>query len=183
MRTKIDFSKHIIEETKSEFHHTWFLRIPGTYNHCIRYTNIDSVLVVTGDFGNWMFCRRFAPSADGHVSDGYWIEKLTISSSQQGTEFSSVMTRAALLEMINGGAEEYGYEGDRLAEYIEYLNECLEVVDDELDYTAMAYRGMPSFLDAESVIFCTDTKFWLKAVFDGFDEMCKRVKEQELQTA
>ena len=43
---------------------------------------LPDLCVVTGDVGNWMFCREFHPSSKGHVSDYYWVEKLQMSSSQ-----------------------------------------------------------------------------------------------------
>ena len=56
------------------------------------------------------------------------------------------------------------------------MNRC---DDHELDYTHYAYREQPNGLDYEDVIFIKDYKFWLKAVFDGFDEICRLLKEQE----
>lgn len=71
-RTGIDFSKHelIIKETDDVTIH--WLKIPNSIKKNIKFTNIEGNLVVTGDFGNWIFCRNFIPSGDGYVSDG-WV--------------------------------------------------------------------------------------------------------------
>lgn len=45
----------------------------------------------------------------------------------------------------------------------------------ELDYTHYAYREQPKGLDYDDIILVKDYKFWLKAVFDGYDEICRRM--------
>lgn len=184
MRGHCDFSKHVLAVTETEHFNTWDFRKPNTIIDAIKYTNIDGVLIVTGDYGNWIFCRPFRPSADGYVSDGYWMEKLAISSSQEGYEFDVEATRQELGRMIEVGYEEYGYSGDKLRKAIEYANGCLENVDEnELDYKYFAYREFPNFMDYDEVIFIKTPKYWLKVVFDGFDEICKRLKEEQAKVA
>ena len=177
-RTKIDFSKHEVHVIKNDevlIHH---LKVPGTYWDSIKYINCHGIMAVTGDYGNWIFCREFHPSADGYVSDGYWHEKLKIASEQEGTEFDSNATKEAINEKLNEyklQCSEDGKEPDE--EIVEYYEECMNKCDDhELDYTHYAYREQPSELDYDDVIFIKDYKYWLKGVFD---EMCRRMNEEE----
>jgi hypothetical protein len=178
-RTSLDFSKHklIIQENELvKIHH---LKKPGTVIDNIKYINCGGVLSVTGDYGNWIFCREFWPSADGFVSDGYWLEKLSLSSDQTGKEYSPNETRKTIDEGLDGGLVEYGYEGAQLEEMIEYYQELRNFYVDlsEWEYIGYAYgEGRPDFIDAEDVPFEKVTQHWLKVVFDGFDEICKRFK-------
>lgn len=170
-RTDCDFSKHklIIKETEDLLIH--HLKIPGTITHNIKFCNIkNDVLVVTGDYGNWVFCRNFIPSRDEHnVSDGYWIEKLQIKSDQIGKEFSPEETKKEILELL---ADEYCQdEEDR-----EYLNNLLNYVEyDECEYKNYAYNNLPSNRDWEFIPYVKTTKYWLKVIFDAFDEICRRL--------
>lgn len=177
-RTGIDFEKHEVIITKNEeclIHH---LKIPNTHYNSIKYINCGGVLAVTGDYGNWIFCREFHPSADGFVSGGYWLEKLRILSTQDGEEFNSEATKKALQERLYEYKVENGK--DAKEDVIEYYEECINKCDEhEIDYTHFAYREQPRGLDYEDVILEKDYKFWLKAVFDGFDEICRRMKENK----
>jgi len=38
---------------------------------------------------------------------------------------------------------------------------------------------MPSFFDSEGVPNVKKVKIWLQIVFDAFDEICRRMKEEE----
>lgn len=146
----------------------------------IKFLNDEEGLSVFGDFGNWIFCRPFHPSADGFVSDAYWNEKLKIASSQEHAKFDSDETAKEIEELINGGLEDWGYDGDRLDEAKEWLSDLLEYVDDELDYTYHAYRGYnPTELDYEDIPFCREGSIQLKIIFDAFDEMCNRMKNNK----
>lgn len=180
--TDIDWSKHEIIETKSEGYLKHSIKMPNSYTNSVILINTSGIMAVTGDFGNWIFCREFHPSADGEVSSGYWIGKLGISSCQEPKKYCAESTEDALKERLAELNEEWE-PGKRRDEYKEYLEECLVRVNDELDYTYYAYREMPNFLDYESVVFQKKIDYWLKAVFDAFTEICERMKpkEQELE--
>jgi hypothetical protein len=137
-------------------------------------------MAVTGDFGNWIFCREFHPSKEGGVSDGYWKEKLGIASTQKASDYSSKLTEQRIKEAINGGMEKYGYKGDKLKAVKYFLTECLDHVENEHEYVAYAYQNHPGFMDTEEIPFQKETKPWLLSVFDGFDEICRRIKAGEL---
>lgn len=177
-RTGIDFSKHEVTIAENELVSIRHLAIPGTFHNNIKYTNVSGCLLVTGDYGNWVFCRPFAPDAEVSVSEPYWLEKLRNSSSQDPCEYNSDILSEAIKERISE-LEDIGYEGDKLKIIRGYYEECLDNVEDEISYISTA-RNIPSCLDFESIIISKDLKFWLKAVFDGFDEMCRRLKEVEI---
>lgn len=177
-RTGIDFSEHELIVTEKDgllIHH---LKKPNTNWDNIKYINTNDIMAVTGDYGNWIFCREFHPSAKGYVSEGYWHEKLSIASTQDAMDFDGEATKEAIQEKINEYKEENGE--DAKEEVIEYYQECINKCNEhELDYTHFAYREQPDGMDYDDVILIKDYKIWLKTVFDGFDEICRRMKEQE----
>ena len=175
----INFDKHEVYVTEKDgllIHH---LKEPGTIMCNVKFINTNDVLLVTGDFGNWVFCREFHPSANGSVSDDYWLEKLTINTVQEGKEFDSEATAKEIEEGINGGLKEYGYEGEKLEEIISYYKDILYYSDTEWEYVGRAYGNMPGFMDAESVPNIKKIKTRLQIVFDAFEEICYRMKKEE----
>lgn len=181
-RTTVDFSQHelIVEETERYKIH--WLKKPDTVIYNVKFINIDDTLLVIGDFGRWSFCREFHPSADGYVSDHYWLEKLEINSTQKGKVFSSELTREEIQKGLDGELEEYGYEGEELETMKEYYNSLLGyyVSCQEWEYISYAFaEGKPDFLDAESVPFVKEIDHSLQCVFDAFDEICKRLARKE----
>jgi len=177
-RTNVDFSKHELIVTNQDgllVHHLKHPEYSQMYS--VKFINTNGIMAVTGDYGNWIFCREFHPSDDGYVSDYYWIEKLTIASSQSGLDFDNEKTKKSIEEGINGGLEEYGYNGDELDLMIEYYNELLDYVDlSRFEYTSFAYNNYPGFTDSECVPFIESPKIWLKIIFDAFEEICDRIK-------
>ena len=176
-RTKINWSKHKLSIIKNEHVLIHHLKKPDSYINSVKFINTGDICAVTGDYGNWIFCREYHPSKDGYVSDGYWIEKLTIASSQKGEEYNSKETRKEIEDGIKFELEEYGYEGEELEKAKEYYNDLLDYVDlQEWEYVSFAYNNFPNFMDSESVPFVETTKYWLKAVFDAFEEICRIIK-------
>lgn len=181
-RTKIDFSEHEVLVTKTDEVLIHYFKKPNTVSDSIKFINCEGILAVTGDYGNWIFCREFHPSEDGYVSEGYWHEKLRTLSTQDATEFDGDATKEAILEKLNEYKEENSdnLEDEKVQERIEYYEECMNRCDEhELDYTYFAHREQPNGMDYDDVIMIKDYKFWLKAVFDGFDEICRRLKEEK----
>jgi len=191
-RRNVDFSKHILLET----HYTnpitkhnldvWDFKLPDSeYTNRVTFINSCGVLTVTGDFANWVFDREFHPSPDGFVSDGYWAGKLRQSSQQESSHYDAKETEKELLELIESGLEEQGYKDSELFRAKEFYEELLNYVDDEIEYTYHAYRdySRPDFLDHEDIPFCKSLHTWLEIVFDAFDYICKRLKEDENKTA
>lgn len=173
-RMNLDFSKHQYNYTKTGDVAIYELKIPGTRLHQFTFINARGILAVTGDYGNWIFCREFHPAVKEQADSYYWLEKLKIGSHQVGEEYDSDGTRRLIQETLDG-LEEYGYKADRRVEMREYLEECLDYVDcSEHEYTSYAYNNYPSFLDPESVPFCRKIVPSLLFVLDAFDEMCAR---------
>ncbi len=173
-RTNIDFKDHELLITKNETATIYHLKKPDTYYDSIKYINIQGILAVTGDYSNWMFCREFHPTAEPNncASDGYWREKLQISSTQEPLEFDSDKTTEAINEMLADEEAEYSEEIKT------YLNELLSFVYDDIEYKYHAYREMPDGMDYEYVPYEKSYKYHFLAVLDGFDEMCKRMRVQ-----
>jgi hypothetical protein len=185
-RTSWDFSKHThrVEMFKSvegnEIRVDHFREGISNMGY-VKFVNDERGLSVFGDFGNWIFCRPFHPSAEGYVSEMYWNEKLKIGSSQDHATYDSERTAQELMELINGGLEEYGYEGEDLENCKEWLNNLHSFCDDELDYMHEAYRGWnPTDMDYEDIPFCKTGSVQLEIIFDAFDEICSRLKTEDL---
>ena len=119
-RTGLDFSKHELLCTKSDeltIHH---LKKPNTYYDSIKYINTQGIMAVTGDYGNWIFCREFHPSADDYVSSGYWCEKLSIASCQVYKEYDPEETEKEIKRRLKSKVyEDYCSEKNK-EEYKEY---------------------------------------------------------------
>jgi hypothetical protein len=234
-RTGINFSEHEVIITEQEGLLVHYFKKPNTIMNSIKFINTNGILAVTGDFGNWIFCREFHPSADGYVSEGYWNEKLSINSEQTCSKFDSEETEKELQKMLDehqvledilNDFKEYNnidedLDNDNLIkeinskddlifkdsgninvptndlddilgifEYEEYLKEedkefieeLISSVDDELDYTSTAYRNSyysGTRFDYENIPYYKTTHRWLLIIYDGFDEICRRMKLEE----
>lgn len=174
-RTGIDFSEHELQIVDQEGLKVYQLKKPNTICESIKYINTNGIMAVTGDFGNWIFCREFHPSPKERVSSGYWIEKLQIHSVQEPLKYDSESTAESIKENLNGGLEAYGYEGTELEQMKEYFENCLQYVDDETEYLVHA-REYPGFADYECVVYEKKPSNRLLIIMDGFDEICQRMK-------
>lgn len=172
-RTDIDFSKHTLTVTKAPGCMVHDFGRPGSSYNRVKFINIAGIMAVTGDFGNWIFCREFHPSADGRVSDEYWCEKLRIASTQTSHEYDEDGTHKKILH-------ELATEEDLTPEEKEYLEECARLTDSEFGYDAFAYQeNVGRYEDGEYVPKVIRVKPWLQIIFDGFEEICHRMKEKE----
>ncbi|MCM8532495.1 MAG: hypothetical protein NE330_15125 [Lentisphaeraceae bacterium] len=111
-RTDIDFSEHEVIESLSTNAKIWTLKKLNTNIYSVTFINSCGVLAVTGDLGNWIFCREFHPSKDGKVSDYYWYEKLKISSQQDAKDFNEEETRKAIKQEAKSYLEQCEYKHD-----------------------------------------------------------------------
>jgi hypothetical protein len=176
-RTDVDWSKHELKITKNDHVMIHDLKNPNSLINRVRFINTCGIMAVNGDFGNWIFCREFHPYSEfGGVCDSYWCEKLRIASTQEPSNYDSEATRKALLKELNEDYKDHEYNLKEEHEWLKYIKGCLSCVDDELEYKYYAYREYPSFCDHECVIFVKDINYWLKVVFDAFEEICKRLK-------
>ncbi len=184
-RTKIDFSKHKhrIDIYKNEMNDEIRIdhfQINDSYMEYIQFINTKQVLTVTGDFGNWVFCRPFIPSEKGSVDDSYWLEKLQISSGQEFNKLDVKANQTQIEHLIKKDLEDYGYEDEELKEAKSWFKELLEKSDDELEYLHYAFKdyNIPRFLDRGLIPTYKEIPTRLLIIFDAFDEICKRIKEK-----
>jgi len=171
-RTQIDFSKHIVDVTKNGTIVIYHIHQPepDTYTNSVKFINTSGIMAVTGDFGNWIFCREFHPSQE-KVCDSYWCEKLSISSSQDPYEFDSDTAKEEIDEMLET-------DKNLSKEEKEWLMNLYDEADQgEYSYIAKA-MDRPSSFESECIPRGKNTKKWLLAIFDAFDEICERMKEK-----
>lgn len=164
----------------NEHYHSYRLKHPN-YSHMqsIEFICMKGLTIVTGDYGNWIFCREFHPTKNNTVSQGYWVEKLKINSEQDPYKFDPDGT----VEIINDKIEELKIDfnndeidSDTYDLYMEYYEELLDSVYDEIEYTYKAYRNIPSKMDYEEVPFMKEYKSQLLILFDAFEEICRRIE-------
>lgn len=173
-RTKIDWSRHevtVIKYGDDVLVHKF--KRPNTISQSVTFINAFGVLTVTGDYGNWVFCREFHPSSDGSVSEHYWCEKARISSTQRVSDFCPDSTREKIEKLIS----EQDMDDPLRAEEIEYLNDLLSNIDDGYErYMVYAYDNQVGRFDFESIPCVKKLDPWLEAIFDAFDEICLRLE-------
>ncbi len=166
-RTDINFDKHellIVDNEHVTIHH---LKIPGSSTNNIQFINCGGIMAVTGDYGNWIFCREFIPSSSERADEQYMNGKLKIASTQESQDYCSEKTENEIEQMI--------LSGDHDGEELKFLKELQEYVGGNgEEYKAWAYENRPS--DWDYLPYRTTTKYWLQAVYDGFDEVCNRLK-------
>ncbi len=177
----VDWSKHRFTETKYPLDDKtnlfiYQLKIPDTSHGMVKFVNFDGVCTVMGDYGNWVFNREFHPKAKSYQAFHYFKEKLEIASCQKVGVYDSEETCNDLLKELARYCEEYKIDPENTEdEYVEYLKSCIEVSEDELDYTYTAYRTYPSNMDSESVIFRKKPLVWFSIIYEAFHEMCGRL--------
>jgi hypothetical protein len=171
-RTSIEFEKHELIITDQEGLLVHHLKKPDSGIDNIKYINTNGIMAVTGDYSNWIFCREFHPTADGYVDDRYWKEKLKINSCQQPAKYDGDRTHEEIKELLKN--DEYDWnEEDK-----DFLNDLLTSTDDEIEYTYQAYRNNPYSFDLETIPFVKTVDYHFLAILDGFDEICRRLKEE-----
>ena len=172
-RTDKDFSKYVLEEIRpNDDILVYKFGVPDKYCGSLVFINAYGVLSVTGDYGNWIFCREFSASPDGYVSDGYWCEKLRIASTQKPSDYDHEATREEIKEMLN---EEDIDEEDK-----EYLEDLLDHLDEgEERYLVYAHDNLPKGRDHEFVPLRKKLNPWLEVIFDAFEEICERKSMSE----
>jgi hypothetical protein len=177
-RTGIDWLKHELTIIQNDDALIYKFYKPNTVTQGLTFINSCGVMVVTGDYGNWVFCREFHPSEEGYVSDHYWCEKLEIHSDQKAMEYDPDETQKWLEHELKEGYKDHGYDLKSEEAWKEYIETCLSYVADEFDYTHYAYRELPGFCNYECVFYCKRIKPWLNCVFDAFEEICRRLERR-----
>ena len=160
--SSVDFSEHklIIKDN------SYTLKKKDTIIESITFTNICGVLLITGDFGIHTFIREFHPAKGGRVSTHYWCEKYN----GDPDEYCPKATEEIIGEELRDTEEQ---------ELIEYYSKLLSVTNlSEWEYISYAYNEYkPIWVDAEDVPFGKKIKPKLLIIFDAFNEICKRLKD------
>ena len=129
---------------------------------------------VTGDFGNQIFNRKFIPSENEYVSDTYWDEKLRTCSQQKSHYYCHEKTGKLIEDFANNFSETYGREPNY--EEKQWLNLLKKENEENDNYLTIAYNELPNTIDSEDIPYGEERHFWLNAVYDGFDLICKKTK-------
>jgi len=174
-RTKIDFSKHELNITNNDVVIIHDLKQKDSIEYRVVFINSNDICAVTGDFGNWIFCREFHPSNNGYVSDSYWIEKLKISSTQEPYVWNEELVRKEIVDILKD-KENMGYDE------IDFWKELmLDSHDGEYAYSAKCMYH-PLSIDAEKIPEARqEINPYLLAIFDAFEEVCRRMKEEQIK--
>ena len=179
-RTGVEFGAHDVT-TITDSHVTSYLFSVGTkYMGSIRFTNAFGVMTVTGDYGNWVFCREFFPNAiDVGVCESYWLEKLRTYSEQDPYEFDEEETRKEIECWLDGTHEYFDEDRPLTNDESVYLSMCLLALDQgELQYIHVAhFENVGRFKDHDRVPLVKKPKYALQVIFDAWDCMVERLKE------
>lgn len=175
---KLDWSKHeLLIEQEGDI--TIFkLKIPDTCMQQVNFVNILGRLLVTGDYGDWVFDRTFYPQPGATVSDSYWLEKLKIS--MRHTKFE--LDWEAIEEALEGFIMKLEGEGVDITEEIEeWVDGMKRATADrfEPEFLMAAYGNIPGNMDADDVPCYREVPVWLDIVFEAFEEICRRMEVQE----
>lgn len=184
-RTQVDFSNHILTTKifKSENWET--IRVdefykPNTITNWLKFINTNENLTVTWDFWNWIFSRPFVPSNNWEkISDSYWAEKLRNSSTQTAWEYDSETAEEEIDEIVKELLEnKEDYEEENFEELLNWWEELKNYTENEIEYMYYAYDydwNRPDEIDSECIPNWKKWHFWLKVVFDAFEEICNRL--------
>lgn len=177
-RTSVDFSNHELEIAQYDGISIYKFKKPNTIINMLVFVNTNGITSVTGDFGNWIFCREFHPSQDEYVSDGYQDEKLEINSIQKSHIYDSEKTLKSIEDFKNSFEDMYGREMDD--EELNQIENIEQYVDDEREYIIAAYYEKPNSIDYEDIPFSQSRHRYLNIVYDGFDAICEYMKNKNI---
>ncbi len=180
-RTSFDFSTHELKVIQHDGVLIHLFKKPDSIHGNIKFINTCGIMAVTGDLGNWIFCREFHPSADGHADAGYWDGKLQISSKQMPKAYDADETTERINDFKKEFKDNYGRKMN--PEEKDWIEKLEENVEDEFEYKIVAYRETPGSIDYESVPYGEKRHFWLDAVYDGFDAMCALLKQEAVEAS
>jgi hypothetical protein len=187
-RTSIDWSKHELITKEDSLCKIHWLKIPETNTHNVKFIHVEGILIITGDFGRWSFCRDFNP--EGYekcgVSDSYWCEKIEMHSEQKTDVFDTETAENSINEKIkelqenndpiDGDDEEITYNSET-EELIEFWNDLLNYCNDEFELSTYFRDNKPNSLDFEDFPYCKKQNNSLDAIFDAFEEIIKRFSD------
>ena len=140
-------------------------------------------MTVTGDFGNWSFCRNFIPSPEAtKISQGYWIEKASIHSSQDFNKLDMNMIQEDIYDLIDGGLVEWDLDEEDHKHTLDWFRSLLEYAyeDNDFEYRAKAFLDVyrPKCIDYDDIPLHTSIPPQLLCVFDAFELICESMKKK-----
>ena len=100
-------------------------------------------------------------------------------SEQTAKKYDADETTNCIIEFKKTFEDNYGRE--RNEEESDWIKQLENNVDEQYVYTYLAYNETPSNIDYESIPFGTKRYFWLDAIYDGFDEICRRLKMEDVE--
>lgn len=171
-RTNVDFSKHLLYMTETGNFKMHWLKIPKSSIYNVKFINTNGVMIVTGDVGNWIFCREFHPSKEFDISEPYWCEKLENYSTQKPYEFDEETAIESINELIEKYREEYP---DYFEEAYEFFEGIKNNSHDEFEFVNYWREYMPEFIYYEDFPCINKTNKRLLVIFDAFEEICSRL--------
>jgi hypothetical protein len=176
-RSGIDFSDfhvEVVQEEETLIHKV--RKSDHKYWHAVTFINTQEKMFVTGDYGELIFSRDFHPSASGQVSDGYWLEKMRTGTSQVISNYDSEETRKGLQDWLDNTDDPLDNE-ER-----EFIEDLLDYVEDEVEYTYKAYRNyscVGRFNECENIPFCKSVATWVNIIFDYFEFVCWKMSQEK----
>ena len=178
-RTTIDFSKHEYIKREDKYTKIYELKLPDTITHRVVFINSMNRLTVTGDFGNWVFCRQFLPNAKGSSCHEYWAEKARINSVQDPYIFDINALNEEIEYQMNAlrGDEDF-IDDDDYEEEMNFWKGMLDI-DDEYELISYIYSNEVG-VEAECLPTGKKLHPWFEVILDAFDEMCKRERDVQI---
>ena len=147
-----------------------WLKKPNTICGNVKFINIKGdVLVVVGDYGNWVFVGNFTRQKMGMFVIDIGLKKLKNSSTQNPYTFDPEEAKSEIDDLLK--------EHEWSHEEIEFLNSLRQASDlTEGEFVAACYNYPPGF-DTEMMPTGKVYDHSLLVVFDAFEEICKRLSE------
>lgn len=179
MNKTMDWSKHELIEELNDTAKIWRLKKPNTITQAVNFINIDGVLLVTGDYGRWSFCREFHPGGED-VSPPYWLEKIRIGSTQETSVFDREYLQEQLKDKIEKLIEDYAddYGNSDFVKTLQFYADLQDFDGIEAEYISYVNDNKPGCLEWESMPTGKKTDNWLEVIFDAFNEITRRIKEK-----
>ena len=186
----MNWDKHELIVKKDTYTKIWELKLPDSdVLHRLTFINSCGVMTVTGDFGNFVFCREFWPIPEGGVSEGYWLKKLKSKSCQNPRVFSARATEELLdgfiSELLDGEHGDFSNEEDTLRDIVSDIQDIN--IDDNEDFVVNQIRDVLENYEFEvddKIPFLIGYEYvdYLQTVFDGFNEICRRLREEDIES-
>lgn len=207
----VDWSKHelrkeILGDPTVNSHSVFELKVPNTRMNQVTFINAEGVCAVTGDYGNWIFCRTFNPETNCYMEPSYMAEKARIASNQSTHQFDYKGTIQEIKDkiteiLIEGGAltveddnhlpeytepraEQFEHLCNADIEHIKWLVDCIEYAEhnNEQEYIQQASDSIPNHLCTDSIIVCREIQYWFRVVNEAWNEIRDRCAKQKETT-